>query len=163
MSKDELLDPSSSDLSVRLALGEAHALTETKRSLEEAGVSISALELAAQASGAAKQHKKHGKTRSPGIPAPSAVARSKNVILVKNLPYQTSERDLSLLFGKFGTLRRVVLPPTKTLALIEFVVAVDAKHAFKVSSSLSLSLLLSLSPSLSLSFSPSLSLLILSE
>ena len=117
VSKDELLDPTSSDLSVRLALGEAHALTETKKNLEEAGVNIKALEVAAQASG-----KKAAK---------KSVARSQNVILVKNLPYQTSEKDLTLLFGKHGSLGRVVLPPTKTLALVEFIVAADAKHAFK--------------------------------
>ncbi|UPR01955.1 multiple RNA-binding domain-containing protein [Chloropicon primus] len=117
VSKDELLDPTSSDLSVRLALGEAHALTETKKCLEEAGVSITALEAAAEASG-----KKAAK---------KTVERNQSVILVKNLPYQTTEKDLTLLFGKYGSLGRIVLPPTKTLALIEYIVAADAKHAFK--------------------------------
>ena len=117
VSKDELLDPTSSDLGVRMALGEAHALAETKKSLEGNGVSVAALEAAARAAG------KQSSTRS--------VERSQHVLLAKNLPYQTTERDLSLLFGKFGSLGRVVLPPTKTLALVEFLVSADAKHAFK--------------------------------
>jgi multiple RNA-binding domain-containing protein 1 len=59
------------------------------------------------------------------------VNRSKSVILVKNLPFTTSEADLVSMFGVFGTLGRVILPPTKTLALVEFLEAGEAHRAFK--------------------------------
>ncbi len=35
------------------------------------------------------------------------------------------------LFGKFGELLRLVLPPTKTLALVEYAESADARRAFK--------------------------------
>ena len=35
------------------------------------------------------------------------------------------------LFGRFGDLMRLVLPPTKTLALVEFGEAANARRAFK--------------------------------
>ena len=35
------------------------------------------------------------------------------------------------LFGKFGELLRMVLPPTKTLALVEYTESADARRAFK--------------------------------
>ena len=68
------------DVAVRVALGEAHVLALTKRALEEAGVSVDALEQAAAASGKA----------SLGKSAP----RSSNVLLVKNLPYSAAHEDL---------------------------------------------------------------------
>ena len=34
-------------------------------------------------------------------------------------------------FGKFGAVARLVLPPTRTLALVEFSEAADARRAFK--------------------------------
>ncbi len=35
------------------------------------------------------------------------------------------------MFGKFGAIARLVLPPTCTLALVEFSEAADARRAFK--------------------------------
>lgn len=49
-----------------------------------------------------------------------AVARSPSVLLVKNLPYSASEGDLGELFGRCGTVVRLVLPPARALALVEF-------------------------------------------
>jgi multiple RNA-binding domain-containing protein 1 len=59
------------------------------------------------------------------------VPRSNTVILVKNIPFDTQENELKLLFGPFGTLNRVILPPTKTIALVEFNQINEAKSAFK--------------------------------
>jgi multiple RNA-binding domain-containing protein 1 len=99
MSKSEFLDPSAEDLAVRMALGETHIIAETKRSLSDEGVNIEVLESVASG----KEIK---------------VNRSTTVILVKNLPFSTSEADLVSMFGIFGGLARVILPPTKTLALV---------------------------------------------
>jgi multiple RNA-binding domain-containing protein 1 len=50
---------------------------------------------------------------------------------VKNLPYTTVVHDLHELFSPFGTLSRVILPPTKAIALVEFAESNDAKRAFR--------------------------------
>lgn len=92
-------------------------LPQTKQSLSEAGVDVSKLEAASAASGRAS--------------ATQSVARSSNTLLVKNLPYSADEATLVELFGRYGPIGRLVLPPTKTLALLEFLEPQDARQAFK--------------------------------
>jgi len=60
-----------------------------------------------------------------------AVKRSNQVILTKNIPFNTEVHELSALFGKFGSVSRIVLPPARTIALVEFVHPNDAKSAFR--------------------------------
>ncbi|XP_058072276.1 multiple RNA-binding domain-containing protein 1 [Magnolia sinica] len=112
VSKSDLLDREADDLAVRMALGETHVVGETKKALVNAGVDIDALEEFAS-----------GKTEK--------VKRSNHVVLVKNLPYGSSEGDLAKMFGKFGSLDKIILPPTKTLALVIFLEAAEARAAFK--------------------------------
>ncbi|KAF9618217.1 hypothetical protein IFM89_000852 [Coptis chinensis] len=111
VSKSELLDPEANDLATRVALGETQVIADTKKALENFGVNVSALEDFVS-----------GNT--------AAVKRSNHVILVKNLPYSCSEGDLAEKFGGFGVLDKIVLPPTKTLALVVFLEAADARAAF---------------------------------
>jgi multiple RNA-binding domain-containing protein 1 len=49
--KSELLDREAADVAVRLALGEARVIAETKRDLGDAGVAVGTLEQAAAAAG----------------------------------------------------------------------------------------------------------------
>ncbi|OVA01962.1 RNA recognition motif domain [Macleaya cordata] len=112
VSKSDFLDREADDLAVRIALGETQVISETKKALVNAGVNISALEEFAS-----------GKT--------DGVKRSNHVLLVKNLPYGSSEVDLTKMFGKFGSLDKVILPPTKTLALAVFLEAAEARAAFR--------------------------------
>ena len=79
-----------------------------------AGVSVVMLEEAAAASGKAS--------------ATHAVQRSPVCLLVKNLPYSATEEDLTELFGAMGPLSRLVLPATRTLALVEFAEPQDARR-----------------------------------
>lgn len=83
--------------------------------LAAAGVSIDVLEGAAAASGKAS--------------STHTVQRSPVCLIVKNLPYSTSEEDLVELFGASGQLARLVLPPTKTLALVEYTEPQDARRS----------------------------------
>jgi hypothetical protein len=46
--------------------------------------------------------------------------RSNHVILVKNLPYSSSEDDLAAMFQKHGSLDKIILPPTRVFALVCF-------------------------------------------
>ncbi|KAK8664519.1 hypothetical protein V6N13_084305 [Hibiscus sabdariffa] len=112
VSKSELLDREADDLAVRIALGETQVISETKKALTNAGVNISSLEEIAA-----------GKT--------DGMKRSNHVLLVKNLPYGSSEGELAKMFGKFGSLDKIILPPTKTLALVIFLEPGEARAAFK--------------------------------
>ncbi|XP_075481451.1 multiple RNA-binding domain-containing protein 1-like isoform X1 [Primulina tabacum] len=112
VSKSELLDRESDDLAVQIALGETQVIAETKKALSSAGVNIASLEEFASG-------------RSDGL------KRSNHAILVKNLPYSSSENELVNMFGKFGSLDKVILPPTKTLALVLFLEPAEARAAFR--------------------------------
>uniref|UniRef100_A0A5B7C6H3 Putative multiple RNA-binding domain-containing protein 1 n=1 Tax=Davidia involucrata TaxID=16924 RepID=A0A5B7C6H3_DAVIN len=112
VSKSDLLDREADDLAVRIALGETQVIAETKKALVNSGVNIASLEEYAA-----------GKT--------DGAKRSNHVILVKNLPYGSSEGELAKMFGKFGSLDKVILPPTKTLALVVFLEPAEARASFK--------------------------------
>ncbi|KAH9741642.1 nucleotide binding [Citrus sinensis] len=112
VSKSDLLDREANDLAVRIALGETQVIAETKKALTNAGVNVSSLEEFSA-----------GKT--------DGLKRSSHVFLVKNLPYDSSEGELAKMFGKFGSLDKVILPSTKTLALVVFLEPVEAAAAFK--------------------------------
>ncbi|XP_031480603.1 uncharacterized protein LOC116250805 [Nymphaea colorata] len=112
ISKSELLNPEADDLAVRIALGETHVIAETKKALMNAGINVAALEDLAS-----------GRTEN--------IKRSNHVLLVKNLPYGSIESELVKMFGKFGSLDKVILPPTKTLALVNFLESAEARAAFK--------------------------------
>ncbi|KAK2983305.1 hypothetical protein RJ640_011628 [Escallonia rubra] len=99
VSKSDLLDREADDLAVRIALGETQVIAETKKALLNAGVNTSSLEEFAAGNS-------------------DSVKRSNHVILVKNLPYGALEAELANMFGKFGSLDKIILPPTKTLALV---------------------------------------------
>lgn len=105
--KSEIVDPHSDSLvslPVRVALAETQVVAETKSFLEENGVAIDAFE---------KRE------------------RSKNTILVKNLPASTDAIELRRLFGRFGTLGRFLLSPSAVLCIIEFMENSQASKAFK--------------------------------
>ena len=110
MKKGEILDSQANNMAVRVALGEAHVLAETKKFLADNGVSTDALDDAAK-----------------GL----KVKRSKCTILVKNLPADTDVPELRQLFSKHGEVSRFVVPPTKVMALVEYVDKLKAKRAFR--------------------------------
>ena len=58
-------------------------------------------------------------------------ARSKEVLLVKNLPAGTTSEELREVFAEHGNLGRVLMPPFGITAIIEFLSAKDAKQAFR--------------------------------
>jgi len=116
MSKSDLLDPSASDMAVRLALGEVKVINMTKEYLEDNGVRVDLLEAAAQASGKGTTGK---------------VKRSDSILIIKNLPFALDEDELKSMFTDIGTVLRWVLPPSHTLAFVEFSSNQDASRAFK--------------------------------
>ena len=102
--KGDLFNIESDSMAVRLALSETHIIADTKKYLEEEGVVMEGL-------------KKN--------------VRSKTNIIVKNIPHSTTETDLFDTFSKHGAVTRVILPPTKTIAIVIFSEAAEARSAFR--------------------------------
>lgn len=107
--KSSIMNTHESDsLATRLAIAETHIIQETREYLESEGVFLDA------------------------FINNSNVERSKTIILVKNLPFEVELEELRSIFGKYGGLGRVILPPlTRSIAMIEFLEANEAKSAFR--------------------------------
>ena len=45
--------------------------------------------------------------------------------------FDYTQDDLIKLFGKFGSLGRTLLPPSRSIGLVDFLEAADARRAFK--------------------------------
>jgi multiple RNA-binding domain-containing protein 1 len=104
LSKSEILDPTSSDAAVKQAHAETLIIAETRAYFKQHGVDLEAF-----------------KNRERGDTA----------ILVKNFPYETPEDTLKQMFEDFGSIRRLLIPPAGTIAIIEFSRAVDAQAAYR--------------------------------
>ena len=121
MSKGDILNVkdgiSSGNAAVRLALGETHIISENFSFFEDHGVDVMALE--------AKSSKMGG--------GGGTQTRSKTMILVKNLPYDTTLDELTKVFHDIGgdIPHKILLPPSKTAALVEYNHANDARRAFR--------------------------------
>ncbi|KAJ5921758.1 hypothetical protein N7454_009232, partial [Penicillium verhagenii] len=104
VSKAELLDPTSSEAAVKQAHAETHVIQETKAYFASNGVNIDAF-----------------KERERGNTA----------ILVKNFSYGVKTSDLRSLFEPYGTIIRLLMPPSGTIAIVEFGRPDEAQKAFK--------------------------------
>ncbi len=109
--KSSIMDTSAGrgdlSLATRLAVAETHIIQETKEYLESQGVILDAF------------------TGKPSH-------RSNLVILVKNLPFSVNPDDLRKQFARFGALKRFIIPSTtRSMALVEFLEANEAKAAFR--------------------------------
>jgi multiple RNA-binding domain-containing protein 1 len=111
------MEPGSSSAAVRLALGEAQIIADTKRELEAAGVDIAALEAAAA-------------SRAVAAAGGAGVRRSANVLLLKNLPFSADADELRSLASRYGAVARLLLPASRALALVEFLEPAEARAAF---------------------------------
>ncbi|KAI5843961.1 hypothetical protein DFP73DRAFT_551085 [Morchella snyderi] len=101
--KAELLDPSSSDAAVRQAHAETHVIQETKAYFSAQGIDLDAF---------------------------NRKDRGDKVILIKNFPYGTKIDELRKMLSEFGQLGRVLMPPSGTIAIAEFLAAPAARVAF---------------------------------
>ncbi|QDS70933.1 hypothetical protein FKW77_006772 [Venturia effusa] len=102
--KSTLLDPTSSDAAVKQALAETHVIQESKSYFAQNGVDLEAF-----------KNKQRGDT----------------AILVKNFPFGTTPDELLKLFEEHGKVVRFLMPPSGTIAIVEFAVAPEARSAFK--------------------------------
>jgi len=104
--KDKL---SSGDAAVRLALGETQIIEENRTYFRQNGIDMDAL---VSANGTESQ-------------------RSTTSMLVKNLPFDTHVDELAKLFQVGNVSVKIFLPPSRTIALVEYSHHSDAKKAFK--------------------------------
>ncbi len=105
VNKSELFDVSSKkSIAVRLAVGETQIVNDIRKFLIRNGVKLDSFSNISE--------------------------RSKQTILVKNLPFKTKESELKVLFEKYGEIRRILLPEYGIAALIDFVERQDARQAF---------------------------------
>ncbi|KAJ5679149.1 Multiple RNA-binding domain-containing protein 1 [Penicillium macrosclerotiorum] len=104
VSKADLLDPTSSDAAVKQAHAETHVIQETKAYFASNGVNIDAF-----------QGRERGNTG----------------ILVKNFSFGVKSAELRSLFEPYGQILRLLMPPTGTIAIVEFARPDQAQKAFK--------------------------------
>ncbi|KAI9931652.1 hypothetical protein ASPWEDRAFT_169508 [Aspergillus wentii DTO 134E9] len=104
VSKAELLDPTSADAAVKQAHAETHVIQETKAYLAANGVNIDAF----------KQRE-----------------RGNTAILVKNFSFGVKIDELRKMFEQYGQLTRLLMPPSGTIAIVEFARPDEAQKAFK--------------------------------
>lgn len=113
---------SGGDAAVRLALGETALIEENRKYFAEHGVDMDAL---------VSVHRLED-DESDGKIADQPILRSQRSILVKNLPADTTEAELFKVFGSTGEApQRILLPPSRTIGLVEYNHPNDAKSAFK--------------------------------
>ncbi|KAG7344075.1 RRM domain containing RNA-binding protein [Nitzschia inconspicua] len=105
---------SSGDAAVRLALGETQIIEENRQYFLDHGVNMDILVSA-----------------NLSTEEEELIQRSKTAILVKNLPFDTRLEELTKLFHVVDVPVQVLLPPSRTIALVEFKHSVDAKKAFR--------------------------------
>ncbi|GAX27900.1 multiple RNA-binding domain-containing protein 1 [Fistulifera solaris] len=99
------------DAAVRLALAETAIIEENRQFFADHGYDMDALV-------------------SPS--GTSTITRSNVAILVKNLPHDTARDELAKMFSSKGAEPvSIILPPSKTLAVIEYSHGNDAKSAFR--------------------------------
>ncbi|CAG8679703.1 10509_t:CDS:2, partial [Racocetra persica] len=101
--KSEILDPESDNMAAKLALAETHIIQETKSFLEMNGISLSSF---------------------------GRKEKSDTIILVKNISFGVTKEELQQLFGWYGEIGRLIIPPAQTIALIEFLHPSEARNAF---------------------------------
>jgi len=102
--KADILGADSSNAAVKLALAETHVIQETKDYLQSEGVDLT---------------------------LPSSTPRSPTTLLIKNIPYATGSAALAEMLEPFGEVARLLVPPSRTIALVEFKDAREAREAWK--------------------------------
>ncbi|GAB0135878.1 hypothetical protein EsDP_00004200 [Epichloe bromicola] len=103
VSKSELLDPTSADAAIKQAIAETTVIQETKAFFAANGVDLDAFK---------------------------SQRRGDTTILVKNFTYGTTTEEIRKMFEEHGQVLKVLMPPTATIAIVQFAQANQAKSAF---------------------------------
>ena len=109
VSKGSLLDRNQNNLAVRVAKAEAIIINQTKDWMKENGIDLEKLE-----------RRERLKCK-----------RSHTLIIIKNIPFHTKEKELRDLFERYGVLKKLAISPFNTLALVEMENEKQTKAAMK--------------------------------
>jgi multiple RNA-binding domain-containing protein 1 len=104
VTKADLIDVSSSDAAVKQAHAETHVIQETKAFFESSAVNLYAF----------RQHQKDETT-----------------LLIKNFPFGTTAEELKALFGPYGEIVKLLLPPSGTTAIIQYAQPGEGSQAMR--------------------------------
>ena len=108
---------SAGNAAVRLALGETAMIEENRTFFAQYGIDLEAL--------VSLQPGNSGKDNNSNPPP-----RSTSALLIKNLPADTTVEELQAMLAVDNT-TRILLPPSRTIALVDFLNPNDAKSAFR--------------------------------
>ena len=108
VSKGQILDKEGGNMAVKAALAETQVIERTKQYLKDQGVDVA----------------KFSGNRSGS-------KRSKTVIIVKNIPFAAEPGEVRDLFAAHGAVGRIVVPPSRALAIVEMVHQQEARLAFR--------------------------------
>ena len=108
LKKRDILSEEGDNLAVRMALAETEIINETKEWMEKQRFNLDFMD----------------RERA-------SCERSHTIIIVKNIPFKTNEQDIEELFARFGSVKRVMLPPNRALAVVEFEDEKFATNAFQ--------------------------------
>lgn len=103
VSKLQLIDPQNSSSAVKQALAEAHVIGDVRKYFEDRGVDLTTF---------------------------NQKERDDKIILVKNFPFGTTSSEIGDLFAEYGEIKRILMPPAGTIAIVEFRDAPGARAAF---------------------------------
>ncbi|KAI5968404.1 MRD1 [Candida margitis] len=103
VTKSQLINPENSNSAVKQALAEAHVIGDVRQFFEERGVDLASF---------------------------NQKERDDKVILVKNFSFGTTVEELGELFSQYGPIKRIIMPPSGTIAIVEFSDAPSARAAF---------------------------------
>lgn len=103
VSKAQLINPQNSDSAVKQALAEASVIGDVRKYFEDKGVDLTSFD---------KRE------------------RDDKIILVKNFSFGTTIGELNEMFGQFGEIKRLLMPPAGTIAIVEFRDLPSARSAF---------------------------------
>ncbi|KAK6204640.1 multiple RNA-binding domain-containing protein 1 [Scheffersomyces amazonensis] len=103
VTKSQLIDPQNSSSAVKQALAEAHVIGNVRKYFEDRGVDLTTFE---------------------------RKERDDKIILVKNFPFGTTIEEIGEMFSQYGQLKRMLMPPAGTIAVVEFRDAPSARSAF---------------------------------
>ena len=101
--KEEILSQNNADIAVQISAMETTIINETKEWLKQQGINLDILK---------------GKRQD--------CIRSKTIIFVKNISNKTKKENLQNILERYGKLVRLLLSPSNTLAICEYV---NKKHA----------------------------------
>ncbi|KAI5952730.1 MRD1 [Candida jiufengensis] len=103
VSKSQLIDPENSSSAVKQALAEAHVIGDVRKFFEDKGVDLTSF---------------------------NNKDRDDKIILVKNFAFGTTIEELGETFSQYGPIKRMIMPPAGTIAIVEFKDAPSARAAF---------------------------------